>query len=126
MKGMRFNEKLECVIQRALRRLHGRMKYAYLRGELKNYLDKVGLDVRAEEPSDMAGFHKLWETVGVLMTKNIKHARKMGYLRDYMRRIDMSDIIMFPVKRVSSMKLLPTVTDTAISKEGTVCLRLVK
>ena len=71
LKGMRFNEKLECVIQRALRRLHGRMKYAYLRGELKNYLDKI-----APKKDDAKQAKELAEKNNALLQELLKQQKQ--------------------------------------------------
>lgn len=94
MKRARFDERLDVVIEEALRRLYKRMKWAYFRGELREYLLRIGLPVDTEHSLDVRQFREIQAEAGRLMTTKIQRARKKGYLKDYLRKINMMDILM--------------------------------
>ena len=94
MRRARFDERLDAVIEQALKRLYKRMKWAYFRGELHEYLARIGLATVMKEKIDTGDLRELLTEAGALMTKGIRRARKMGYLKDYLRRINMLDILL--------------------------------
>ena len=94
MKRARFDERLDVVIEEALRRLYKRMKWAYFRGELREYLMRIDLPVDMESLPDVKRFREIQVKAGQLMTTKIHRARKKGYLKDYLRKINMMDILM--------------------------------
>ena len=94
VRRARFEERLDAVIDQALHRLHKRMKWAYFRGELREYLMRIGLAVDTDGDLDVARFREIREEAGKLMTTKIQRARRKGYLKDYLRKINMMDILL--------------------------------
>ena len=94
VKRARFNERLDVVIDEALRRLYKRMKWAYFRGELHEYLARIGLPMERKGELDVSRFREMQESAGRLMAEKIQRARRKGYLKDYLRKINMMDILL--------------------------------
>ena len=93
MRRARFEKRLDAVIEQALKRLHKRMRWAYFRGELREYLARIGLAVDMEVDLGLGKFREVQEKAGQLMTSKIQRARQKGYLKDYLRKINMMDIL---------------------------------
>ena len=90
----RFHERLDTVIEQALQRLHKRMRLAFFRGELREYLLRIGLAVNVDGNLDAGRFREIQEEAGKLMARKIQRARKNGYLKDYLRQVNMLDILL--------------------------------
>ena len=90
----RFHERLDTVIEQALQRLHKRMRLAFFRGELREYLLRIGLAVNVDGNLDAGRFREIQEEAGKLMARKIQRARKNGYLKDYLRKVNMLDILL--------------------------------
>ena len=104
VKNARFDERLQGIIVEALHRLQHRMERAYFRGDLKDYLDRIGLLTELEQELDNQNFQTLRVNAQRLLRKKICRARNKGYLKDYMRRLNMVDLLMAK-KRVRTIHL---------------------
>ena len=70
------------------------MRLAFFRGELREYLLRIGLAVNVDGNLDAGRFREIQEEAGKLMARKIQRARKNGYLKDYLRKVNMLDILL--------------------------------
>ena len=105
MRKARFDERLDIVIAEALKRLSDRMQLAYLRGDLPGYLMRIGLlDALPEGVLTETDFSVTVKRLQGIVALRIKRARQKGYLKDYLRQINMTDLLLAK-KRVRTMRL---------------------
>ena len=105
MRKARFDERLNVVIAEALKRLANRMRLAYFRGDLTGYLTRIGLsDALPNMPDETAEFSAAVKKVQGILARRIKRARQKGYLKDYLRQINMMDLLLFK-KRIRTVRL---------------------
>ncbi len=118
MKRARFDERLDAVIEQALKRLYKRMKWAYFRGELREYLARIGLATVMEKEPDAGNFQEIQKEAGNLLKMKIQWARKKGYLKDYLRKVNMMDILLGSHHiRTVTLKAVPLPQVEAAAKE---------
>ncbi len=120
MKRARFDERLDAVIEQALKRLYKRMKWAYFRGELREYLARIGLATVMEKELDAGNFQEIQEAAGNLLKMKIQRARKKGYLKDYLRKVNMMDILLGAHRiRTVTLRALPLPrVETAVREQS--------
>lgn len=120
MKRARFDERLDAVIEQALKRLYKRMKWAYFRGELREYLARIGLAAVMEKELDAGNFQEIQEAAGNLLKMKIQRARKKGYLKDYLRKVNMMDILLGAHRiRTVTLRALPLPrVETAVREQS--------
>lgn len=118
VKRPRFHERLDAVIEQALQRLYKRMRLAYFRGELHEYLLRIGLAVNMDGNLDVGRFREIQEEAGKLMAKKIQRARKNGYLKDYLRKVNMLDILLSSHHiRTVKLRAVPAPRTGAVGKK---------
>ena len=104
MINARFDERLDSVIDEALKRLSDRMQLAYFRGDLSGYLMRIGLaDALPNQPKSTELPAAVKKVQGIL-ARRIRRARQKGYLKDYLRQINMVDLLILK-KRVRTLRL---------------------
>lgn len=114
LKHSGFEERLDGILTRAALRLQERMRLAYFRGELIPYLEKLGL--RDEIDGEILARESLLELQDeavLVLAKKIRYARKQGYLKDYLRQVNMLEILYLEKEREkggkSRLKSVPNV-----------------
>lgn len=95
-----FEEKLDGILTRAALRLQERMRLAYFRGELVEYLGKLGLKDEIDE-SILAreSLLELQDEAVLVLARKIRYARKRGYLKDYLKQVNMLEILYMEKER---------------------------
>ena len=94
MSKARFNERIIGVVAEAARRLTYRMKRAYFRGELPEYLERIGLAKELPEEISEGDFKYIHKQAQSVLERNIRQAVRNGYLKDYLSRVNMMDILL--------------------------------
>ncbi len=105
LKNGGFEERLDGILTRAALRLQERMRLAYFRGELIDYLGKLGLKEEIDE--DILARESLLELQDeavLVLAGKIRYARKNGYLKDYLKQINMLEILYMEKERERSGK----------------------
>lgn len=94
MRHTDFDGRLDGIMVRAAVRLHERMAFAFARGNLADYLRKIGM---AEElglgPQRNANLAKIEDAAILLLAQKIRWARKSGALKSYLRQINMLELL---------------------------------
>lgn len=94
MKHAGFDERLDGIMVRAAIRLQERMARAFSRGKLLEYLKKVGL---ADELGIRLLRHvkpqEIQDRAVTLLAEKIRYARKGGFLKDFLERINMLELL---------------------------------
>ena len=131
MRKARFDERLDIVIANALDRLANRMRLAFFRDDLTEYLTRIGLADALPTLPATADFPTAVKKVQGILARRIRRARQKGYLKDYLRQINMTDLLLFK-RRVRTFKLwnadkprVANKTDTDDNKEKPI-LKIVK
>ena len=88
-----FEARLDDINRRAIKRLHERMRWAYSRRRLDDYLAQIGFAYEGAQNLERAELVRLSQKLAVLLASRIRHARKKGYLKDYLRFINMQDLL---------------------------------
>lgn len=89
-----FEERLDGILTRAALRLQERMRLAYFRGNLIEYLGILGLKEEIDE--DILARESLLELQDeavLVLARKIRYARKQGYLKDYLKQVNMLEIL---------------------------------
>ena len=120
-----FEERLDAILTRAALRLQERMRLAYFRGELIDYLGKLGLkeDID-EEILARESLLELQDEAVLVLARKIRYARKQGYLKDYLRQVNMLEILYLEREREAvgkkRLKSAPKLQITAREKRDSV------
>lgn len=116
LKKARFEERLDGVIAEAVKRLSGRMKTAYFRGELLEYLKRIGLAAALASEIEDGEFKIIRSGAKKILEERIKRARQKGYLKDYLKQLNMMDILM-DTRRIRTVHLwaVPNAKEKTIS-----------
>ena len=94
MKHGGFEERLDGILTRAALRLQERMRLAYFRGNLIEYLEKLGLKEEIdEEILARESLLELQDEAVLVLARKIRYARKGGFLKDYLKQVNMLEIL---------------------------------
>lgn len=109
-----FEERLDGILTRAALRLQERMRLAYFRGNLMEYLEKLGLKEEIDgEVLARESLLELQDEAVLVLARKIRYARKQGYLKDYLKKINMLEILYLEKERGakggSRLKSMPKV-----------------
>lgn len=105
-----FEERLDGILSRAVLRLQERMRLAYFRGDLIEYLGKLGLkDEIDEEILARESLLELQDEAVLALVKKIRYARKQGYLRAYLEQVNMLELLYLEKERERGSKRLRSV-----------------
>lgn len=107
-----FEERLDGILTRAALRLQERMRLAYFRGELIDYLGKLGLKEEIDEAIlERESLLELQDEAVLVLARKIRYARKQGYLKDYLKQVNMLEILYLEKEKQAagkgSLKLVP-------------------
>ena len=95
-----FEERLDGILTRAALRLQERMRLAYFRGNLMEYLEKLGLKEEIDgEVLARESLLELQDEAVLVLARKIRYARKQGYLKDYLKKINMLEILCLEKER---------------------------
>ena len=103
MRHTDFDGRLDGIMVRAAVRLHERMAFAFARGNLADYLRKIGM---AEElglgPQRNANLAKIEDAAILLLAQKIRWARKSGaYASCFLQRTSSSEKLVEYIMHVS-------------------------
>ena len=121
LKHGSFEERLDGILTRAALRLQERMRLAYFRGELIDYLGKLGLKEEIDgEILARESLLELQDEAVLVLARKIRYARKQGYLKDYLRQVNMLEILYIEQqkKAVAKPALRPVPTSHVVAKEN--------
>lgn len=95
-----FEERLDGILTRAALRLQERMRLAYFRGELIDYLGKLGLKEEIDESIlERESLLELQDEAVLVLARKIRYARKKGFLKDYLKQVNMMEILYLEKER---------------------------
>ena len=121
LKHGSFEERLDGILTRAALRLQERMRLAYFRGELIDYLGKLGLKEEIDgEILARESLLELQDEAVLVLARKIRYARKQGYLKDYLRQVNMLEILYLEQQKKAAVKpaLRPLPTHHMVAKEN--------
>ena len=95
--GMRkagFDDRLDGILAWAAIRLQERMRLAYFRGNLPEYMERIGL-ARDLEPEliSKGSLLEIQDEAVVLLANKIRYARRAGYLKDFLEQVNMLELL---------------------------------
>ena len=94
MKHTGLDERLDSIIVRAAIRLQERMRLAYFRGNLASYLGRISLAEHLDPAVlERGSLLDVQDEAAVLLAQKIRQARKSGYLKDYLKQINMLELL---------------------------------
>ena len=94
MKHAGFDERLDGIIVRAAIRLQERMRLAYFRGNLAAYLERISLaDDLDPGVLERGSLLDVQDEAAVLLASKIRQARKGGYLKDFLKQVNMQELL---------------------------------
>ncbi len=113
LKHGSFEERLDGILTRAALRLQERMRLAYFRGELIDYLGNG--EILARE-----SLLELQDEAVLVLARKIRYARKQGYLKDYLRQVNMLEILYLEQQKKAAVKpaLHPVPTHHMVAREN--------
>ena len=89
-----FDDRLDGIMTRAAIRLQERMRLAYFRGNLTEYLTKIGLAEELEEDLlNKGSLLEIQDEAAVVLAVKIRRARKVGYLKDMLKQFNMLELL---------------------------------
>ncbi len=121
MKHGGFEERLDGILTRAALRLQERMRLAYFRGELIDYLGKLGLKEEIDEAIlERESLLELQDEAVLVLARKIRYARKQGYLKDYLKQVNMLEILYLEKEKQAAGKgsLKPVPKMHMVAKEN--------
>lgn len=89
-----FDDRLDGILARAAIRLQERMRLAYFRGNLTDYLTRIGLAEALDgELLRKGSLLEIQDEAAVLLALKIRRARKAGYLKDMLKQLNMLELL---------------------------------
>ena len=94
MKHTGLDERLDSIIVRAAIRLQERMRLAYFRGNLVSYLGRISLAEHLDPAVlERGSLLDVQDEAAVLLAQKLRQARKGGYLKDYLKQLNMLELL---------------------------------
>ncbi len=95
MRHINFDERLDGIMARAVIRLQERMQLAYNRGRLREYLERIDFANDIDPKTiDSGSLIELQDQAVVLLAVKMRRARRAGYLKDFLKQINMLELLM--------------------------------
>jgi len=94
VKHTGLDERLDSIIVRAAIRLQERMRLAYFRGNLASYLGRISLAEHLDPAVlERGSLLDVQDEAAVLLAQKLRQARKGGYLKDYLKQLNMLELL---------------------------------
>lgn len=94
MKRSSMDERLDAILVRAAMRLEERMRLAYFRGNLSNYLERIGLARYISDEKLIKGsLLDLQDDAALAMAYVLRKARNHGYIKEALDKLNMAELL---------------------------------